>query len=52
MPRLDIQTCHCFLPHSGDPLSNTIIEFTDQEDAVSYCEKNGKYSRIIGVYVV
>lgn len=26
---------------SGDPLSNMRLKFTDQEDAVAFCEKNG-----------
>jgi len=25
---------------TGDPLSNTIVEFSDLEDAIAYCEKN------------
>ncbi len=26
---------------SGDPLSNIQIDFTDKDDAVAFCEKNG-----------
>jgi NADH dehydrogenase (ubiquinone) Fe-S protein 4 len=25
---------------TGDPLSNTIVEFSELEDAIAYCEKN------------
>lgn len=25
---------------TGDPLSNTIVEFSDVEDAIAYCERN------------
>jgi len=25
---------------TGDPLSNTIVEFSDLEDAIAYCERN------------
>lgn len=26
---------------SGDPLSNTILEFNTKEEAIAHCEKNG-----------
>ena len=25
---------------TGDPLSNAIVEFSDLEDAIAYCERN------------
>lgn len=27
---------------SGDPLSNMVVEFKSPEDAMDFCEKNGK----------
>jgi hypothetical protein len=27
--------------YSGDPLSNTNVEFKSPEDAMDFCEKNG-----------
>lgn len=26
---------------SGDPLSNMIVQFSDVEDAIAFCQKNG-----------